>query len=199
MARQNAKRLRTDEWMTDFEGRNLVEHELVSPHKTLPTRTADMSLGWVDSGTLDVPDSAAVQLNSVAVDCLSGGTNWVLRSARVNWVNNTAKTKREKKQQTIKMENKIIYQNFLCNVLKTKEPTDQTLPLNLEEDFDCPVCFEYMCRPLKIFSCYNGHFICSVCVSNPKIKLCPICRDDFNQRKPKRCLETEKQAENCKE
>ena len=109
------------------------------------------------------------------------------------------KTKREKKQQTIKMENKIIYQNFLCNVLKTKEPTDQTLHLHLEEDFECPVCFEYMCRPLKIFSCHNGHFICSVCVSNPKIKLCPICRDDFNKRKPNRCHQAEKIVENCEE
>ena len=107
----------------------------------------------------------------------------------------TVKTKRERKQQAIKLENKVVYQNFLCNLLKSKKYGDQSVHLNLEEDFECPVCFEYMCRPLKIFSCHNGHFICSVCVSNSKIKLCPICRDDFNKRKPKLCLQAEKAVE----
>ena len=111
----------------------------------------------------------------------------------------SVKTKKERKQQTIKLENKVVYQNFLCNLLKSKKPGDQSLLLNLEEDFECPVCFDYMCRPLQIFSCHNGHFICSICMSNPKIKFCPICRDDFNKWKPKRCHQAEKAVKNSQE
>ena len=109
------------------------------------------------------------------------------------------KTEREKKQQAIKLENKIVYKNSLWHLLKRKEPIAQTLPLNVEKDFECPVCLEYMRRPFKIFSCRNGHFICSDCVSNPKIKLCPICRDDFYKQKPKRCHQAEKEVENYEE
>lgn len=108
--------------------------------------------------------------------------------------NNNEKRQRERQQR-----NKEVYQNFLCHLLQSDSIKDQGITLNnLEEDFECPVCFELMVAPRQIFSCGNGHFLCSDCLRNPKIKSCPICRDNFNTRKPKRSIKAEKRAEELK-
>ena len=45
-----------------------------------------------------------------------------------------------------------------------------------EKDFECPVCYEIMCPPSRIFQCNNGHLICEVCKGHTEIRTCPTCR-----------------------
>ena len=87
-----------------------------------------------------------------------------------------------------------VYKTYLSDILKHKTQCSISELSGRKEDFECPVCFEDMVQPKKIFSCFNGHYICSVCVSDSRIKKCPICRDDFNLKKPKRCIEAEEKA-----
>lgn len=63
------------------------------------------------------------------------------------------------------------------------------------EEFSCPVCFFVMKQPeRRIYSCSNDHWICSICLTDPNIKACPICRENFKMNMPKvrvtseRCL-----------
>ena len=63
-----------------------------------------------------------------------------------------------------------------------------TFPMDI---FDCPVCFEQMKAPLKIFGCSNDHYICSECLKSPRIKCCPICREDYKTMKPQRRYRSE--------
>ena len=61
-------------------------------------------------------------------------------------------------------------------------------------EFDCPVCFELMSLPKRIYSCSNDHFICSLCLTDPRMFQCPQCTEDFKTVKPnirhtsERCL-----------
>ena len=64
----------------------------------------------------------------------------------------------------------------------------------LFNEFECPVCSEVMIAPLQIFACSNDHFICSICVLEPNIKECPLCREDF-KKKPQRRLASERHLE----
>ena len=43
------------------------------------------------------------------------------------------------------------------------------------EDLDCPVCFDTT-HSIPVYQCTNGHFVCNDCI--PKLKECPICRND---------------------
>ena len=54
----------------------------------------------------------------------------------------------------------------------------------LLSEFDCPICFEIMASPKRIYACSNNHFICSLCLFDTKIRTCPICRESFNVKKP---------------
>ena len=63
-----------------------------------------------------------------------------------------------------------------------------TFPMDI---FDCPVCFEQMKAPLKIFGCSNDHYICSECLKSSSIKCCPICREDYKTMKPQRRYRSE--------
>ena len=54
------------------------------------------------------------------------------------------------------------------------------------EYFECPVCMEVMEAPLQIFSCTNGHLICSDCLKSGSLTACPMCREDFKKFVPKR-------------
>ena len=65
-----------------------------------------------------------------------------------------------------------------------QQPKVQTNTEDLLSEFDCPVCFELMSSPKRIFSCSNDHYICSMCLTDPKISSCPQCREDFNVVKP---------------
>ena len=46
----------------------------------------------------------------------------------------------------------------------------------IRELLECPVCFEDMKPPVKIFQCSNGLTICEPCKNNPAVKVCPTCR-----------------------
>jgi hypothetical protein len=116
---------------------------------------------------------------------------------------NSHKTSRFNKDQTIKdLKNKKVYLEFLSVCLQDKSSTDNSTnekriaPDSSIGEFECPVCFFDMVRPLQIFSCLNGHFICDKCLSDDSIATCPICRDDFSLRPPRRSLEAEEKANN---
>ena len=66
----------------------------------------------------------------------------------------------------------------------------------LREEFECPICQEDMRRPLQIFGCTNDHLLCSECLKDPRLKACPICREDFASNRPQRRTTTEKLVEN---
>jgi hypothetical protein len=92
-----------------------------------------------------------------------------------------------------------VYKNFISYILTEKNSSSAEAPAKPsidDEDLDCPVCFEFMCKPRDIFACHNGHLLCSVCLACPRITSCPICRDDFNARKPQRATEAEEKANN---
>ena len=57
--------------------------------------------------------------------------------------------------------------------------------IDVREILECPVCFETILS-LPVYQCKNGHVICKQCI--PKLKNCPICRDDS---KPVRNLKIE--------
>ena len=59
-------------------------------------------------------------------------------------------------------------------------------------EFDCPICFEPMRFPKKIFACTHDHYICSDCLDDPVIRFCPQCREDFAVHKPLRRLTSER-------
>jgi len=46
----------------------------------------------------------------------------------------------------------------------------------------CPVCWEAMKPPRRIFQCQNGHLICEVCRSQPQTRGCPTCRQPIMGR-----------------
>ena len=53
-----------------------------------------------------------------------------------------------------------------------------TLPKDLLQQLECPVCMEYMLSPITM--CKNGHNICNNC--RGILKRCPNCRLQFNIR-----------------
>jgi len=55
--------------------------------------------------------------------------------------------------------------------------------LAAEEVPECPVCIQKMVPPLQIFSCSNGHIICSNCRSGIKENLCVMgCQATYTGR-----------------
>ena len=108
---------------------------------------------------------------------------------------NTTKSSYDRKKRDQEMRNINVFKKFLFHIfIKNETPRSISEQSETKKDFECPVCFEDMVYPRKIYSCFNGHYICSVCLSNPRIQKCPICRDDFYSRKPKRCLEAEEKV-----
>ncbi len=73
---------------------------------------------------------------------------------------------------------------------------DSGLASMLADLLECPVCMEDMSvgEPVRIFACSNDHWLCSGCATHERVSLCPICREDFRDNPPRRCLTTEKIA-----
>eukprot|EP00092_Neocalanus_flemingeri_P065894 GFUD01080197.1.p1 GENE.GFUD01080197.1~~GFUD01080197.1.p1 ORF type:complete len:238 (-),score=48.14 GFUD01080197.1:61-774(-) len=46
----------------------------------------------------------------------------------------------------------------------------------------CPVCYEALKPPQRIFQCANGHLICEVCHGEPQLRGCPVCRQPIMGR-----------------
>ena len=56
---------------------------------------------------------------------------------------------------------------------------------NFLSEYECPICFDVMASPKRIYACSNGnHFICSLCLFDTKMSCCPSCREDFTMSKP---------------
>ncbi len=77
------------------------------------------------------------------------------------------------------------------------------LSLNLEPlikhsdvDLECPVCYNVMLPPTKIYSCSRGHSLCSECrdqmMNLPYHPKCPECRESFFQKRPRRSILAER-------
>ena len=45
---------------------------------------------------------------------------------------------------------------------------------------ECPICFEEMLTPIKIFQCSQGHLLCEICFKkvSESTKVCPFCKRD---------------------
>merc|ERR1712059_49647 len=46
----------------------------------------------------------------------------------------------------------------------------------VNSQFECPVCFEEMKPPVKMFHCRQGHVVCQNCLVEGHLKECPSCR-----------------------
>lgn len=101
-----------------------------------------------------------------------------------------------------------VYKNNICTSLRkiyssqreeklsnTTIESEQKLPKENGEDeedlaefisefLECPICFEIMELPKRIYACSNNHFICSLCLFDTKMKDCPSCRESFKITKP---------------
>jgi hypothetical protein len=100
------------------------------------------------------------------------------------------------------------YVTIICNCLVNKHtlsshpaelkestnPGKFTTDKKVSDEFECPVCFEQMISPKKIYSCSNDHYICSICLADPKITHCPQCREDFAIITPTRRISSERIA-----
>jgi Zinc finger, C3HC4 type (RING finger) len=89
------------------------------------------------------------------------------------------------------------YKDLICYLLQEEKSDSSAAPVKPsddDEDLECPVCFEDMLPPMRIFACHNGHLLCSICLDNLKSQTCPICRDDLTIRKPVRAFEAEERA-----
>ena len=79
----------------------------------------------------------------------------------------------------------------LINFLSSENERFESLLKSQLKIFECPVCFEIMISPRRIFGCSNDHFICSECLKSSCIKCCPICREDYETNKPQRRFKSE--------
>ena len=86
----------------------------------------------------------------------------------------------------------------MCNHVDNQQTENQEKSISEKEmtsllsEFECPVCFELMTEPRKIYSCSQDHWICSLCLSDHKMLACPQCREDFKEKTPSRRLRSER-------
>lgn len=80
----------------------------------------------------------------------------------------------EKKEDEIR-----IAKSELESFERSYQPTSETM----KKDFDCPVCYELMANPRRIYQCLHGHLICQNCRDRPEIRTCPVCRINLGPRK----------------
>ena len=46
----------------------------------------------------------------------------------------------------------------------------------LDQEFECPVCFEMMGPPREVFQCPSGHLLCGDCKTQGNFRNCHVCR-----------------------
>jgi len=68
---------------------------------------------------------------------------------------------------------------LLCNYVRL---TKTKMATSTKKAPDCPVCYEALIPPKKIFQCSQGHFLCEKCKMNPNLKWCPTCRQAITGR-----------------
>lgn len=52
---------------------------------------------------------------------------------------------------------------------------------NKLDSYPCPVCFDSLKAPKKIFQCSQGHYVCDLCLRKLKKgnNECPTCRENW--------------------
>jgi len=63
-----------------------------------------------------------------------------------------------------------------------KSERNASAPRQLPQIPECPVCFEEMAPPTRIFQCRNGHLICETCKTGLNPCICPKCRQEMTGR-----------------
>ena len=66
------------------------------------------------------------------------------------------------------------------NQLHTRPNEDPNSSLPMTPS--CPVCWEAIKPPKRIFQCVNGHLVCEVCHRQPQLRGCPTCREPIMGR-----------------
>ena len=69
-----------------------------------------------------------------------------------------------------------LLKKMLLNDKSSTEPCSTSWQPDLalwKSEFECPICFEEMRPPTRIWQCVDGHAICEVCRS--RLDLCPSC------------------------
>ena len=71
-----------------------------------------------------------------------------------------------------------LLKKMLLNDKSAPEPICQSAS-DFQREFECPICFEEMRPPTRIWQCVDGHAICEGCRSKLDTKLdtkgCPSC------------------------
>jgi len=60
---------------------------------------------------------------------------------------------------------------------RSEATSDNSLPIP-----SCPVCYEALKPPKRIFQCTNGHLVCEICQRQPQLRGCPTCRQPIMGR-----------------
>ena len=81
-------------------------------------------------------------------------------------------------------------------------PENLNQVLQVQEDacshLECIICLEIPLASIQIYSCQEDHILCQICKSNPTIKSCPMCRQNFEVQPPRRNRLAEKMIEALK-
>ena len=86
-----------------------------------------------------------------------------------------AEKKRVELESITKQENEAIEK--FCTVLKgAKRKFEEEDEEENEKDEECPICFDMMTPPRKIYQCVEGHLICSECKPRVPGNSCATCR-----------------------
>ena len=92
--------------------------------------------------------------------------------------------KLKQKHDNIRSANKTERKNLekkLQGLLKTLTHSTPSAPPAPSPDVpECPACMEEMKPPTQLFTCRNGHLICSVC--RPRLSICTTCREEYTGR-----------------
>ena len=65
-----------------------------------------------------------------------------------------------------------LLKKMLLNDKSAQEPACQSTS-DFQREFECPICFEEMRPPTRIWQCVDGHAICEACRN--RLDTCPSC------------------------
>ena len=65
---------------------------------------------------------------------------------------------------------------------KNTEEKEATPTRNRPEVPECPICFDEMVPPIRIFQCRDGHLVCETCKAGLEPCICPECRQEVTGR-----------------
>ena len=82
-----------------------------------------------------------------------------------------------RREEILKVESELDYFDKSYNLPETE------LGPSLRREFDCPVCYEVMEPPRRIYQCENGHLLCEHCKVREEMSKCPTCRLTFGAGK----------------